>query len=131
MVIGMVLLVGCSEAEPTPTPEPPTPTATPIPTDTPTPIPTNTPTPAPTDTPTPLPTDTPEPTPTPGPLKPSEVFEAVSPSVAFIDTDLFTGSGVLIEGNYIITNAHVVWPLNEARIVFPDGSEFLDVPVIG
>ena len=30
-----------------------------------------------------------------------------------------------------MTNAHVVWPFNEVRVVFPDGAEFLDVPVHG
>jgi len=38
---------------------------------------------------------------------------------------------VLIEGNYILTNGHVVWPYSEARIAFPDGSEFEEVPVHG
>ena len=30
---------------------------------------------------------------------------------------------------YLITNAHVVWPYDKARVVFPDGSEHEDVPV--
>ena len=38
---------------------------------------------------------------------------------------------MLTEGRYIITNAHVVWPFEEVRIVFPDGSEHLRVPVLG
>ena len=37
---------------------------------------------------------------------------------------------MLIEGGYVVTNAHVVWPYDRARIVFPDGSEFLDVPLL-
>jgi hypothetical protein len=53
----------------------------------------------------------------------------VSPSVAFIETPTGTGSGVLIPGGYIVTNAHVVWPFHEARVVFPDGLEFKDAPV--
>lgn len=84
----------------------------------------------PTLTPVPAPTETPTPTPTPGPLTPSEVFDHVSPSVAYVRLPNKSGSGVLVEGGYIVTNAHVVWPYNEARIVFPDGSEFLDVPVL-
>jgi hypothetical protein len=36
-----------------------------------------------------------------------------------------------IEDGYIVTNAHVVWPFTAVRIVFPDGAEFLDVPVVG
>ena len=30
----------------------------------------------------------------------------------------------------MVTNAHVVWPYQNARIVFPDGTEHLDVPVL-
>ncbi|HEY52311.1 MAG TPA: trypsin-like peptidase domain-containing protein [Caldilineae bacterium] len=112
-IIG-IFLTGCATAEPTATPTPPA-TATPIPTA------------------TSLPTDTPVPTatPTPAPLKPNEIFDLVSPSVAFIETEAATGSGVLVDGGYVVTNAHVVWPFQEVRVVFPDGSEFLDAPVVG
>ena len=37
---------------------------------------------------------------------------------------------MLIEGGYVLTNAHVVWPFDEARVVFPEGSEHLDAPVL-
>ncbi len=37
----------------------------------------------------------------------------------------------MISGGYVVTNAHVVWPFATARLVFPDGSEFLEVPVVG
>ena len=133
---------------PSPTPEPtatptPTPTLTPKPTpsSTPTPSPTPTATPKPTATATPRPTATaspqptatrpPTPTATPAtsPLTAAEIFAQVSPSVAFIETSVGTGSGLLIDGGYVVTNAHVVWPFDEARVVFPDGSEFLDAPV--
>ena len=36
-----------------------------------------------------------------------------------------------MEGGYVVTNAHVVWPFDVARLVFPDGSEFLNAPVRG
>ena len=49
--------------------------------------------------------------------------------MAFIRTAAFTGSGMLIEGGYVLTNAHVTWPFDRVRVVFPDGSEFLDAPV--
>ena len=116
----LIAIIACSQPEPTPTPAPPTavpPTATP----------------EPSATPTAIPTDTPRPTltPTPGPLEPAEIFDRVAASIAFVETNIATGSGMLIEGNYIITNAHVVWPFNSARIVFSDGSEFADVPVVG
>ena len=59
-----------------------------------------------------------------------EVFAAISPSVAFIDLPDSSGSGFLIDGGYLVTNAHVVWPYTETRVVFPDGSEHEGVPVV-
>ena len=79
------------------------------------------------------PTRTPRPTatatPTPAPLTASEIFEQISPSIVFVETPAGTGSGVLLEGGYIVTNAHVVWPYAEVRIVFADGVEHTGVPV--
>ena len=60
-----------------------------------------------------------------------QIFESVSPAIAFVHTWTGHGSGVLIEGGYIVTNAHVVWPYDSVRVVFPDGADFRDVPVIG
>ena len=134
---------------PTATPTPvPAETPTPVPTATPTPVPTETPTPAPTATPTPVPTETPTPaptatatltpapteTPTPTPLaelSPAEVYKLISPSVPFVETSAATGSGVLIEGGYVVTNYHVVWPYESVWVVFPDGTELANVPVVG
>jgi hypothetical protein len=31
----------------------------------------------------------------------------------------------------LVTNAHVVWPYDAVRVVFPDGTEIIDAPVIG
>lgn len=89
------------------------------------------PTPSPTNTPTPTDTPTPSPTLTPGPLSASQIFELASPSVAYIETETASGSGILIAGGYVVTNAHVVYPYRAVRIVFPDRSEYLDTPVIG
>ena len=36
----------------------------------------------------------------------------------------------MIEGGYVVTNYHVVWPHESDRVVFPDGAELLDVPVL-
>ena len=79
-----------------------------------------------------MPTATPTPTvtPTPAPLTAAQIFAAVSPSLAFVQTGGAGGSGLLIEGGYVVTNAHVVWPFEEARVVFPDGTEHLGVPVL-
>ena len=137
---GILLLIlafgtSCTQTPPTATvasdPTPSSfPTATPEPT--PTAMPVLTATPVPKATPTPVPTSTPEPTPvpTPSPLSPAEIFTLISPSLAFIDTPTGTGSGILIEGNYVLTNAHVVWPFEQVRVTFPDGSEFLEAPVM-
>lgn len=85
-----------------------------------------------TPVPTQVPTATPIPTPTPDPeLSPSEVYSLVSPSIPFIETAAATGSGVLIEGGYVVTNYHVVWPYEAVWVVFPDGTELANVPVAG
>ena len=73
----------------------------------------------------------PTPTPVPETLTRTQIFERVSPAIAFIHTGIASGSGVLLEGGYVVTNAHVVWPFDAARVVFPDGSEFEQVPVKG
>jgi hypothetical protein len=70
------------------------------------------------------------PTPLPASSTAADVFARVSPAVAFIETPTNSGSGVLIEDGYIVTNAHVVWPFQTVRVVFPDGSEVLDAPVL-
>ena len=31
----------------------------------------------------------------------------------------------------MVTNAHVVWPFDATRVVFPDGTEFGQAPVKG
>ena len=82
----------------------------------------------------------------------SELYRRIAPSVAFIETPIvdggvrtyqdgkvietnldadytITGSGVLVEGGYIITSYRLVWPYGAVRVVFPDGSEFEEVPV--
>lgn len=64
-------------------------------------------------------------------LSSAEVYERVSPSIAFIETAAATGSGVLIDGGYVITNYHVVWPYESVWVVFPDGTELENVPVVG
>jgi hypothetical protein len=67
---------------------------------------------------------------TAAPLTTRQLFDRISRSVAFISTDLSTGSGVLLEGGWVVTNAHVVWPFDRVRVVFPDGSEYPATPVV-
>ena len=114
----------------------PEPTATPTATTEPTATTQPTPTTAPTSTPTPEPTPTPKPTATAEPvadalLTATEVYALVAPTIVFIETPSGTGSGVLIDGGYIVTNRHVVWPYESVWATFPDGTWFEDVPVIG
>ena len=130
-------------ATPTPVPTPtatatpsPTPThaptaASPQPTRTATATPSPLPTHTPTATPSPTPTATATPSPTPRPLTAAEVFARVSPSIVFVESPTATGSGTLLRGGYVLTNAHVVWPFDRVRVVLADGSEHLDVPLAG
>ena len=68
-------------------------------------------------------------TPTPSALPATGIFAQVAPSVVFIETPHGTGSGAVIEDGYVLTNAHVVWPFEEVRVVFPDGSEYANAAV--
>ena len=112
---------------PTPTPTPvPTPAPTPVPTPTPTPVPTPTPTPVPTPTPTPVPT----PIPTPSPPTVAQIFAKVSPSIAYIETDASSGSALLVERGYLVTNAHIVWPNDSVNVTFPNGTVIQNAPLV-
>ena len=73
---------------------------------------------------TPMPTVAPSST---GEMNAVQIYERLSPSAAYIETPdgYGSGSGFLIEGGYVVTNHHVVWPWEEARVVFPGGSEFM------
>ena len=64
-------------------------------------------------------------------MTPAELYERVSPSIPLVETPHGLGSGVLIDGGYIVTNYHVVWPDVAVRVVFPDGTEFENLPVVG
>jgi hypothetical protein len=60
-----------------------------------------------------------------------QVYERVAPSIASIDTDIAGGSGILIDNSTVLTAAHVVWPYQFVRVVFPNGTEVNDAPVVG
>ena len=64
-------------------------------------------------------------------LSADEVYTRVAPSIVFIETPAGTGSGVLIDGGFIVTNRHVVWPYKSVWATLPDGSWFDDLPVVG
>ncbi len=63
--------------------------------------------------------------------KAEQVYESVAPSIAAITTEIAGGSGVLIDGETVLTAAHVVWPYRVVRVVFPNGEEIQDAPVVG
>jgi hypothetical protein len=64
-------------------------------------------------------------------LKGEALLDCVGPSLAYVQTPSATGSGVLLDGGYVVTNAHVVDPYERADLTFPDGTTRYDVPVVG
>ena len=67
------------------------------------------------------------------PLSAQDVYARVAPSIPIVVTAYGHGSGILIQGGYVITNHHVVWPNDfdhVATVVFPDGTAYDDVPVV-
>ena len=64
-------------------------------------------------------------------LSEADVRAKIAPSVVKVRSEIRGGgSGFLVEGNYIVTAAHVVWPGIGATIVFNDGTEHTDIPVV-
>ncbi|MBT8208145.1 MAG: hypothetical protein HKN07_01145 [Acidimicrobiia bacterium] len=59
------------------------------------------------------------------------IYERVAPSLAYVETSMSSGSGVLLSGGRLLTAAHVVWPFDEVRVFFPDGTTISDARVIG
>ena len=110
--------------------------------------------PHPTEAPTAPPSPTPPLAASDNSLSQEELYKRIAPSVAFIETPIidggrrvsllngeidrvvdepdysYTGSGVLIEGGYIVAAYLAVWPYSTVRVVFADGSEYSDVPVV-
>jgi len=64
-------------------------------------------------------------------LEPEEIYSRISLSVAYVETPLATGSAVMVRPGIALTNAHVVWPFDTVRVVFPDGTELTNARVIG
>ena len=60
-----------------------------------------------------------------------QIYEQVAPSIALIETVIAGGSGILIDESTILTAAHVVWPYDAVRVVFPNGTEIRDAAVVG
>ena len=69
--------------------------------------------------------------PTPAQISSAELYELTAPSIPAVRSSTGKGSGILIEGNYVLTNMHVVWPDRTVRLTFPDGTRLDRVPVVG
>ncbi len=61
----------------------------------------------------------------------TDVFARVSPAIAFVETNIATGSGILIKRDLVLTAAHVVWPERTVRVVLPNGESTNSGQVIG
>jgi S1-C subfamily serine protease len=66
-----------------------------------------------------------------GPATPKDLLAGVNDSLAFVETPVASGSGVLVEGGYVVTNLHVVDPFSEVSVTFHGGSIVEGVPVVG
>jgi S1-C subfamily serine protease len=66
-----------------------------------------------------------------GTLDAKTLLACVSPSVALVETPAAGGSAILLEGGYLVTNAHVVDPYATASLSFDQGLHREDVPVVG
>lgn len=66
-----------------------------------------------------------------GPVAAKRVLQCIAPSLAFVETELSSGSAILIEGGFLVTNAHVVEPFARVDVVFEGGEHHDDLPVVG
>ena len=65
-----------------------------------------------------------------GELSEEDVLKKLAPSMVTVQfRGVDSGSGFLVDGNYIVTAAHVPWGLPGIDIVFEDGTLHEDVPV--
>jgi hypothetical protein len=66
-----------------------------------------------------------------GNLDAAALLRCVGPAIARVATPIATGSGVLVDGGYLVTSAHLVDPYAAVDLTFPDRSRRTDVPVLG
>ncbi|QXC63038.1 serine protease [Aquihabitans sp. G128] len=66
-----------------------------------------------------------------GPSGAKAVLAKLRGSVAFVETPTGTGSGVFVDGGYLVTNSHVVDPFDVADVAFDGDEPIEDVPVVG
>ncbi|HRW36681.1 MAG: trypsin-like peptidase domain-containing protein [Acidimicrobiales bacterium] len=60
----------------------------------------------------------------------ARVFERVRPSLALVSTPVGTGSAVLVDGGYLVTDAHVVDPFDAVDVTFEGEARLEDVRVV-
>ena len=61
----------------------------------------------------------------------ADLRSKIAPSVVKVRSEFRGGgSGFLVEDNYVVTAAHVVWPSTTATIEFSDGREHADISVV-
>ncbi len=64
-------------------------------------------------------------------LSEADLRSKIAPSVLKIRSEFHGGgSGFLVEGDYVVTAAHTIWPSTVATIEFSDGTEHANVPVV-
>lgn len=62
----------------------------------------------------------------------ARLVSCLGPSLAFVTTPVDrTGSGVLVDGGFVVTNAHVVQPFDAVSVVLGGGERHTRVPVLG
>jgi len=61
-------------------------------------------------------------------FSPTEIYDQISPSIVYVDTPSGTGSGILLQEGFILTNAHVVSLHSDVRVWTADGNHSV-VPV--
>ena len=59
------------------------------------------------------------------------ILDCVAPSLAYISTPLGSGSGILVDGRFVVTNAHVVDPFAAVDLVFGETEHHRSVEVVG
>ena len=61
-----------------------------------------------------------------------EIRDQVAPSMVKIHDQFgrVGGSGFIVKGGYVVTAAHVAWPGTSLDVLFDDGTEYGDVPVL-
>ena len=59
-----------------------------------------------------------------------QIYQTVSPSLAYVDGDLGTGSGIVIDERYVLTNLHVIWPGSTATVTLTNGVVVEDAPIV-